>query len=263
VKQREFIVALLLLSSLVACAKSDKPEVVPDKQKPTSRDVGPFQLKLSGEAKTVTNQFSIDIDQSEGGVDFNLTAASNTRYLVFESHQTQVTGCRADTVEVYPIWIANTSTGGKTVVQKSDLLLTEPGRPATMRVAFRGLDGCKHLEFKMIVRNLEIGTIQPRVPSELQGEWSHRTSAGRDYSLYITPDQTDWREYEGSQNVCLESFNPSYAIAKSGGWLVFRSGQLVCRYARSAGAPDQMKLTCHGQNINGCTSPKNAVFTRN
>ncbi len=254
-----FLVMVICLSSL-GCGKASTSEVVPSGSQEGA--VGPFELNLSSEGVDKANVFSVDINQDEGAVDFLLQNGLAAQYLVLDSFTTKVTGCTASAVKVAPVWYDSESSTAPQFKEVGRTMITAAGVRSKLRVAFRGLSGCKHLDFSMVVRKLEVGNLQPQISSQLKGSWSYEPSTAEATYLFIDTARVGWLEFKGGISNCDRGFFPSDAPERGGGWLVARGGEMLCRYRFDAVDPSSMILNCFGSNYYGCSVPKNMHLTK-
>jgi len=251
---------LILACSVMACSKDKPLQTVNTKQKGGS--VGPFDLALSGESDEKPNTFSVQINQPDGAVDFFLPGGEAVQYLLLKSYSSSVAGCDANAVEVFPLWYSAEGIEAYDILKMGATMMTTPRTRAKLRIVFRGLQGCTTLNFAMVVKKLEVGTLQLSVEERLRGTWNFNASAGGTVSLSITPSRTVWSEYKNGRYTCEAYASPLNSTSVEGGWLVFDRGNLLCQYKFVPGNSALMDLTCHGQPTYGCSLPHSFRFQR-
>ncbi len=251
--------ALVLILSLAGCGKTDaKFETVDEKT--ARQEVGPFPMKFSRDGAQRVNEFTINVVQAEGFVDFQVPASKTPQYLVLESYTTQVAGCSAKSVEIYPLWYANSAQDFAVPVEKGQTFLTTPGKGGVMRIVFRGLQTCEKLSFKMKVQSLAVGKLESTIQNQFRGNWKYEGLNNKSTLLEVYSDAIYWTEKRDGEITCQNTLYPKHATNKTGGWIVASGGGLICQYKLLGANSSRMNLICYGENQWGCGVPKNMTF---
>lgn len=254
------IFAALMLS---ACGKAkSKTETVDVNIQ--EKGVGPFDLTLSAENESKPNNFSVDINQDEGAVDFYIANGSDRQYLVLDSYSASVQGCNAASVRVVPAWYESEGIADEDgEIRKLGMtMVTAPNTRSRLRVIFGGLAGCKHLDFSMVVKKLPVGALGPGVDGRMSGSWKYGPIASHDIRLFAGASSVGWLEGRGTQVTCDTYLYPSTSATADGGWMVSDDGGLICGYRFESAARSAFAMTCYGTHRYGCTLPKNLRFQR-
>lgn len=253
---------MFLVSLLLACgAQKDEPQEVTQKE----NKVGPFDLKVSSSDRSVVNEFSADIAQNEGRVDFNFTPDERVQ-LQFETASTSVTGCDASKVSVAHFWYENAEkTKEPIVVRQGQKFYAAPKVKNTFAVAFVNLGGCKKLIYKLNVKKIE----WPKRPStwdagldpRLLGNWEYRKGSSRIQFFVSSTPTIGWLEDNGVSYTCDRTWRtPKTSSTEMPNWLIDDGQGLDCTYKLSSNN-ESMRVTCQSNGWN-CSVPDDFEFVK-
>lgn len=156
-----FIQAITACLLLTACGKSNKSNEVPKPAPDTTQEgrtgAGPYTVVFSAD-HTYSNHFNMEINQSEGIVDYYITRPEVTE-IEFVSTTVKMMGCDANQVTHQVFWIPDLAapTRGYRVIPGTSFFV-RAGESGTLRHLLTGLTGCRYIDFQLSLR------IKPAAP---------------------------------------------------------------------------------------------------